>query len=235
MKTAQRKLIRYVYSHFQSEMTNSSSKLYPGLRQPSSIFKTPKTILILPYFWTWCRSTISSVTLRKPTLCSRNAWICQCNWGHHIVKHVLKFVRMVQSWRNVVSARSHDTVVEPIVYKHGRKGCYVTKSCAHCWSVGVRFRRVKVSLLLRYAMNSSMTFSNVSLLPSRSDQMLEPIFPQPPVCTALLCIAWDGITLDRFGWSRTSGGEGMYQDPTLIRCYILLQPLWYAEKVGRGS
>ena len=54
------------------------------------------------------------------------------NWGHHIVKHVIKFVRMMQSWRNVVSARSHDTVIVPIVYTNGRKGGYITKSCAHC-------------------------------------------------------------------------------------------------------
>jgi len=33
----------------------------------------------------------------------------------------------MQSWRNVVSARSHDTAVMPIVYKHGRKGGDVTK------------------------------------------------------------------------------------------------------------
>ena len=31
------------------------------------------------------------------------------------------------TWRNVMSARSHDTAVRPIVYKHGRMGGYVTK------------------------------------------------------------------------------------------------------------
>jgi len=93
-------------NHFQSEMTYSSAKLYSGLKPPS-IFKTPKMMWILPYIWTWYMSTIFSVTLRKPTICSRDTWTGHCNWGHHtIVKHVIKLERWMQSWRNIVSVRS---------------------------------------------------------------------------------------------------------------------------------
>ena len=67
----------------------------------------------------------------------------QCNRGQHGDKHAIKSARRMQSWINVVSARSHDTAVEPIVYKHGRKGGYVTWSCAHFCSAGARSRGVK--------------------------------------------------------------------------------------------
>jgi len=67
-----------------------------------------------------------------------------------------------------VSVRSHDTAVDPIVYKHGRKVGFATRSCAHFCIAGARSSRAK-KLLLIYAMNSAMTFSNVSLLSSQSD------------------------------------------------------------------
>ena len=69
-----------------------------------------------------------SVTRRKPTMCSRNTCKLLSNWGHHIiVNRAVKFAQRMQSWRNAVSARSHDTAVRPIVYTHGRKGGCVTK------------------------------------------------------------------------------------------------------------
>jgi len=99
---------------------------------------------------------------------SRNTWTRHCNMGHRIVKHVIILARRMQSWRNVVSARSHDTAVMPIVYKHGTKVGFATRSCVHICSAGARSSRAK-KLLLSYAMHSAMTFSNVSLLPSRND------------------------------------------------------------------
>ena len=163
-------------NHFQSETMNSSAKLYSGLKPPT-IFESPKKVrvCILPYTSILHKNTISSVTRRMPTLRSRDTWRGHCKLGHHIAKHVIKLVRRMQSWRNVVSARSHDTAVRPTIYKHGRKGGFVTRSCAHFCSAGVRLRRIKVRQLLSYEMSSSMTFSNVSLLPSGSDAFKETI------------------------------------------------------------
>ena len=62
---------------------------------------------------------------------------------HPIAKCAIKLVRRMNTWRNVVYARSHDTAIQPTVYKIGTMVGFATRSCAHC-SLLKRWRRLRM-------------------------------------------------------------------------------------------
>jgi len=105
----------------QSE-TESYAKLHCGLKQPS-IFEAPKDSI--PHaFWLIPRLGTRGVFAR---LGKRSRFLLLKAYLDETMKlgpshcYVNKLVQRMQSWRNVVSVRSHDTAVNPIQYRHGRR------------------------------------------------------------------------------------------------------------------
>jgi len=197
-------------NHFQSKTTKLSAKLYSDLKPPSSV----KDVAISTYFWTWRRSAIFSVTLRNPTIRSRNTWRRQWNWDHPIVNRAVKLARRMQSWRNVVSARSHDTAVRPIVCEHGSKGGYVTKWCAYFCSAGVRLRRANIPYHTELCDELINDVFERVLASSRSDAFAATVGRQ-----------WNGRMRYSIHWLALSGLEKQDKNEVTLQLYNIRDPI----------